>query len=89
MGANYAYDLAATELSLEKQLSYHLTTNHYPPIPTSMVKTCLDAIIAINDGDPYCEIELPTGVLYLGSETAPAVAIAQAHHLEAWLENDD
>lgn len=89
MGANFAQDLAATELPLEDQLAYHLTANHYPPIPTMMVGTCIAAIEAVNDYDPYREIELPNGVSYRGSDTAPAVAIVEQHHLGAWLDYED
>lgn len=89
MGANFAQDLATTELPLEQQLAYHLTANHYPPIPTLMVGTCVAAIDAVNEYDPYREIELPDGVSYRGSDTAPAVAIVEQHHLEAWLDYED
>lgn len=89
MGANFAQDLAATELPLQEQLAYHLTANHYPPIPTLMVRTCIAAIDAVMEYDPYREIELPDGVSYRGSDTAPAVAIVEQHHLGAWLDYED
>lgn len=89
MGANFAQDLAATELPLEMQLAYHLAGNCYPPVPAVMVGTCTAAIIAVNEYDPYREIELPDGVRYRGSDTAPAVAIVEQHRLEAWLDYED
>lgn len=89
MGAATARDLAESNVSIEEQLLYHLRANHYPPVPSSMVQPCLDAIIAVNDWDPYQEIELPEGVGYKGGNTAPAIAIVQGHHLEAWIDNEE
>jgi hypothetical protein len=89
MGANFAEDLATSELPLEDQLAYHLRANHYPPIPAIMVGTCIAAIDAVNDYDPYREIELPDGVSYRGSDAAPAYAIVEQHHLNAWLDYED
>lgn len=89
MGAATARDIAESNVSIEEQLLYHLRVNHFPPVPSSMVQPCLDAIIAVNDWDPYQEIELPEGVGYKGGNTAPAIAIVQAHHLDAWIENEE
>ena len=89
MGATTARDLADSSVSIEEQLLYHLRANHYPPVPSSMVQPCLDAIIAVNDWDPYQEIELPEGVSYKGGNTAPAIVIVQGHHLEAWIDNEE
>lgn len=89
MGANFAIDLATSDLSLEDQIRYHLTGNFYPPIPAAMVGTCTAAIIAVNEYDPYREIELPDGVTYRGSDTAPASEIVEQHRLGAWLDYED
>jgi len=90
MGANFAHDLATEEfgLSLEQQISIHLTANHYPPVPTSMVSVCIEAIDAYNSGDHDAEIELPDGVSYKGRQTAPAGEIIDAHHLGEWIVYD-
>jgi hypothetical protein len=89
MGATTARDLAESNVTLESQLYYHLRVNHFPPVPATMVQVCIDAIDAINEWDPYREIDLPEGVGYKGRDTAPAIAIAQAHHLDAWIDNED
>lgn len=86
MGRNFATDLAASDLPLEAQIEHHLTANHFPPVPLSMVRPCLDAIEACLDYNPEQLIELPAGVSWRGQDTAPAAAIVQGHHLEAWLE---
>lgn len=92
MGSNLAYEMASGELEdmgimldLDTQLKIHLTSNHYPPVPVSMVKPCIEAIDAYWEGDFYREIEMPVGITYKLQKTAPAWAIAEQHHLEAWL----
>ena len=88
MGYTTAVSLSE-ELDLEVALGYHLQGNHYPPVPLTMVQPCIDAIDAIHAGDGDTEIELPEGVLYKNKTTAPAHAIAEQHHLDAWLPEWD
>jgi hypothetical protein len=86
MGMITALDLAENlDITLEQQIGMHLRTNHYPPVPLSMVSVCIEAIDACNDEDYDREITLPEGVLWRGRETAPANAIAEAHHLDSWI----
>ena len=90
MGNNTAMDLATNlDITLEQAIGYHLQGNHYPPVPLTMVQPCIDAIDAIHAGDGDTEIELPEGVLYKNKTTAPAHAIAEQHHLDAWLPEWD
>lgn len=90
MGTNFAHDLAREDfgLSLEQAISIHLTSNHFPPVPVSMVTVCIESIDAYNEGDSNREIELPEGVSYKGRTTAPAWAIIEGHHLDEWLDED-
>ena len=87
MGYNTALDLA--DLDLEQGIAYHLQGNHYPPVPLSMVQPCIDAIDAYYDEDYNKLIEMPEGVKYKGLDTAPAWAIIEQHHLDAWLPECD
>ena len=90
MGSVTAIGLAESELDLEKQLAYHLQGNHYPPVPLSMVQPCIEAIDAAYDEDYNRIIELPKGVTYRGGATsAPAYAIIENHHLDAWLPESE
>jgi hypothetical protein len=78
----------------EQALAWHLTANHYPPVPTSMVAVCLEAIEITNKanwGDAaYSDpIELPDGVTWRGNNYAPASAIIEAHHLDAFLDQEE
>jgi hypothetical protein len=87
MGYNTAVDLAE-ELDIEVALGYHLQGNHYPPVPLSMVQPCIEAIDAYYEEDFDRAIEMPEGVSYKGMNTAPAWAIVEQHHLEAWLPQE-
>ena len=91
MGSNLAYDLASDELGLdlETAIGYHLQGNHYPPVPLSMVQPCIDAIDAFYDEDYNKLIAMPEGVLYRGEKFAPASAIIEQHHLDAWLPESE
>lgn len=89
MGHITARGIAETEMSLEQQLAWHLQSNHFPPVPTSMVEACVKAIDAMNEGDYTKMIGLPEGVGYKGLTAAPASAIAEAHHLDVWIQYDE
>ena len=93
MGSNFATELADSdlfpELDLETAIGYHLQGNHYPPVPLSMVQPCIDAIDAYHDEDYNRLIELPAPITWRDQNTAPASAIVEAHHLDAWLPQYD
>jgi len=98
MGSNFATEMAdgtledlGIHLDIETQIGIHLSSNHYPPVPKSMVQPCIEAIDAVNDlGLWDLEIPMPEGITYKGLTTAPAHAIIRQHHLEAWLiERED
>lgn len=90
MGSVTAIGLADTVLDLETQVLYHLTGNHYPPIPKEMVTPCIEAIDAYYDEDYDRMIDMPMvgdfQILYKGNTQAPARAIVNQHHLEWFIE---
>lgn len=99
MGALTAMDIATTDTSLEQQLSWHLSGNHYPPIPQSMIPVCIEAIDAYWEEDTNRLIKLPidgvdrNGEPFQirwrdGSDHAPAWAVIEHAHLDAWLVDD-
>ena len=51
-----------------------------------MVEPCIEAIFAYDEGEPDREIPMPEGVSYRGMNTAPAWAIIEQHHLQAWCD---
>ena len=68
MGNNFATDLAEMDLglSLEDSIAIHLSANHYPPVPRSMVQPCIDAIDAYYDEDYSRLISLPDPITWRG-----------------------
>ena len=92
MGSNFANELADEELlglDLETSIAIHLSANHYPPVPRSMVEPCIEAIDAYYDEDYERLITLPAPITWRDKNTAPASAIVEAHHLDAWLPQGD
>ena len=88
MGRLQAMEMA--ELAdLDTALAWHLRSNHYPPVPLSMLQACKDAIELCNDDSPYDLVSLPEGVTYKGDTEAPAWVIVEQHHLDAWLNEWD
>jgi hypothetical protein len=93
MGSNMANEMASgvledmgIMLSIEQQIGIHLSSNHYPPVPSTMIQPCIQAIDAVNDlGLWDLPIKLPEGVSWRGEDMAPAHAIIEAHHLDAWI----
>ncbi len=87
MGSNFANDLSVMDnLDIETQVGIHLSSNHYPPVPAIMIDPCVQAIDAVNDAGLWdLEIPLPEGVSWRGLNTAPAHAIIEQHHLDAWI----
>jgi len=89
MGSNLAHDLAGMkDLSLDRSLAIQLTSNHYPPVPLTMIDPCKEAILAGREEDFDRLIDLPEGISWRGNTAAPARAIIEGHHLEAWLYTD-
>jgi hypothetical protein len=85
MGSNLAQDLAENVTDIRQSIAIQLRSNHYPPVPLTMVEPCIEAIYACSDEDYDKRITLPEGVTWRGSVTAPAWAIVEGHHLEPWL----
>jgi hypothetical protein len=90
MGRLAAEDMIQ-QTDLKTALRWHLLSNHYPPVPESMIQPCLDAIEkAYQDhwGDASLSdlIELPEGISWRGESSAPAYAIIEAHHLDAFID---
>ena len=72
-------------ISLEQTLEWHLTGNHYPPVPVSMVPVCLEAIRLCRLEKFDEMVELPKGISWKDQNSAPVYAIIEAHHLEHFI----
>lgn len=90
MGLNFATELADMDnMPLEQQINIHLQYNIYPPVTSSMVIPCVEAIEAFADMDYNREIELPQGISWRGQDTCPASAIVEGHKLYPWVDDDE
>ena len=85
MGNLQATEIADSDLDLETQIRFQLRSNHYPPVPFSMVPICIEAIDKANDGEWDELITLPEGVSWKGEVSAPVHAIVEQHHLDPWI----
>ena len=75
--------------SLDNALIWHLRSNHYPPLPSSMVEPCKTAIELANNDEWDELVQLPEGTTYKGEDCAPVWAIIEAHHLDSFLDNEE
>lgn len=88
MGSLQAAEMAEM-LSIEDAIAWHLRSNHFPPIPLSMVPVCIEAIENALEGNWTKLVSLPEGVGYKGLTAAPTDAIIEQHHLHPWVELDE
>lgn len=95
MGSLQAQEFAALTESgavpREQAIAWHLTSNHYPPVPVSMVGPCIESIEIVQrsiwgDADQSERVKLPDGISWRGQDTAPASAIVESHHLESFIQ---
>lgn len=73
------------EAGLDKALVWHLQSNHYPPIPTSMIPACLRAIENAKAGKWNKKIKLPEGVTWKGKKYTVTNALVEHAHLKTFI----
>ena len=88
MGSLQAYEMADA-MTMEQGIEWHLTSNHYPPVPVTMCQPCIRAIEACNDGDHDRLIDLPEDVTFRGKTDISAMQLVESFHLDPWLEGVD
>lgn len=93
MGYISALGIADSNTSLEQQVSWHLSSNCYPPVPQFMVPVAVKAVNAVLSYEGGNDIELPENVYFHGENTVNAYTIVENLHLWAFvherLEGDD
>lgn len=89
MGRLLAEELSELDTPLLRQIEVHLVSNFYPPVPAFMAQTCVDALNAYWEQDTNRMIDMPKGVSYKGSTSAPAWAIVEQHKLFPWLNEEE
>lgn len=85
MGSTTARDIA-NEVSegltnLEAALIYHFRSNHYPPLPLSLIPVAIQIV----KGEVTDEVELPDGITWRGQTSAPVSECIDAWHLEHFI----
>lgn len=70
-------------------LEYHLTVNHYPPMPRALVPVAEAAIDACSVGAEDRELPLPAGILFRGRNIVRAGDMVESAHLESFVRTDD
>ena len=73
--------------NLEAALIYHFRSNHYPPLPYSLIPIAIKIINGEVSEDE--EVELPEGIAWKGQKSAPVSACIEAWHLSEFLLNPD
>ncbi len=89
MGSQLAQEISEFDMPLRNQIEIHLVSNFYPPIPRFMAQTCVDALNAYWEEETDRMIDMPHGVSYKGSTSAPAWAIVEQHRLWPWLQEEE
>ena len=89
MGHTTAVAISELDIPLKEQIEIHLVGNFYPPIPRFMAQVCVDALNAYWEEDTNRMIDMPKGVSYKGSTSAPAWAIVEQHRLWPWLDEQE
>ena len=87
--AAYAELVEDGTTGLSTALTAHLQSNHYPPVPTTMVPACIEAIDLANQDDYDATVDLPEGITYKNATAAPVWAIVEAHHLQAFINDPE
>jgi len=67
-------------IDLDTMLDIHLKGNHYPPVHSSFIPVCKEAIECCNDEDYNKQIKMPNGIV------KSAMGIVEGLHLDSFLE---
>lgn len=93
MGYISALGIAETDTTLEQQVSWHFSSNCYPPVPQIMVPVAVQAILMVLGEEGGDTVELPEGVSFRGDTEVNAYTIVENLHLWAFvyagLEGED
>lgn len=87
MGFISALGIAETNTNIEQQVSWHFSSNCYPPVPQQMVPFAVKAIkLAI--ADDWDEIvPCPEGVSWRGQTSLSVSTIIDALYLNAFVDS--
>lgn len=81
MGNLQAREIASLT-DLTTAVTWHLRSNHYPPIHTDFVPVALEAIELANEGEYDAELTYPNGLVRTVAHTIEGL------HLDAYIDNE-
>lgn len=87
MGYSSALGIAQTDTSLEQQVSWHFSSNCFPPVPQLMVPFAVEAIEHAISDDWDVELQCPEGVSFRGAEWVSVASIINSLHLDAFVDS--
>lgn len=79
----FAGAVESGEMSLGMALTWHLTSNHFPPIHRDFIPVAKEAIERANEGDWDHEILMPNGL------TRTVSQIVEGLHLDSFLSGGE
>ena len=81
MGNLQAREMASLA-DLETAVTWHLRSNHYPPVHADFVPIALKAIELANEGEYDAELTYPNGLVRTVAHTVEGL------HLDAYIDNE-
>lgn len=88
MGHMQASEMAGM-LDIDSALQWHFRSNHYPPLPLSLIPAAKKAIQFARQGQWERYIQLPEQITYKGKKYAPVSAAVKEWHLDAWIGDEN
>ena len=87
MGRQYIEDLIEEgwALDMDSLIALHLSSNHYPSVPATMVAPCKEALRFAELETLHELVELPAGVLWRGYPSVKASVLMDTFHLWSFL----
>lgn len=85
MGYQSARDMRE-QTKIDVAVVWHLTGNHYPPLPAALAGACLRAIENATDGEWSEPVELPDGMTWRGKSIMTTAEIVEACNLAAFID---
>ena len=77
------------QASEDQALRWHLSSNHFPPLPESLIPVAKRAIQAARRGQWSMKITLPEEFTWKGQSTAPVSACITEWHLDAFISEEE
>ncbi len=87
--AGFAEQVALNNIRLEQALSWHLSGNHYPPLPGELIPVAKAAIEKANEGEWDFEIPMPDNIDFRDQRTVSVALAVETMHLDAFIQGDE